>query len=278
MTSITAPDGGRVTYQLDGRGRVKSSKGPETEEIGYTYDDNDRILTETMVNPNTGDQTTVYEYNVFGAPARVTDPEEIVTLVHHDAANNPVRVIENETGQAQRITDHMLDERGRIMSTTINDIATIEYEYFPSGRTKLVRDDRGFETTNVYDELGRLITTTDGEGQITHFVYDGNGNQIKIVDARGLGSRDSEFASIFEYDGLNRLISESNPAGDTTRYKYDLRGNQTLVIDPRSEEESLDSDTVLLRHCWAARVNHQRRRSGDEVLLRLEQQRHPIRN
>ncbi len=109
------------------------------------------------------------------------------------------------------------------------------YAYYPSGRPKEVTqpgNDRP-STKFFYDELGRTIRIEDALGHSTHNIYDGVGNLVAIVDARGSGREDEQYRQVMEYNDLNHMISTSDQLGNTTRYEYDLNGNQKKLIDPR---------------------------------------------
>ncbi|TWU32833.1 dockerin type I domain-containing protein [Novipirellula artificiosorum] len=239
MVGITMPNGGNIVFNVDGRGRQIRKTGPTTEEIVTVYDDANRQIKTIVTNPATGDQVSTAVYNLFDTIAETSNPLGVVTRFEHDAANHPIRVIENVEGEAKRTTEHELDERGRVIHTTVNQLASTDNEYFPSGRLKSVTNGRAASVTMVYDERGLLVTQTDAGGGITHHVYDGNGNRIATVDPRAEGDRDNAvFRQTYEYDELNRLITSINPLGETTRYEYDLLGNQTRIIDPRSTEDT----------------------------------------
>ena len=239
LIGITMPDGGEISMTIDGRGRVLEQKGPTTEISRNSYDDENRVISHTVVNTETGDQVTKSRYNLYGTLARTEDALGHVTLIEHDAADNVVRVTENAEGSDKRVTVHTLDGRNRRIETTINGIASTKYEYLPSGRIKSMTDARENTTSYGYDELGRSITMTDAEGFVTHQIYDGNGNKIGVVDGRANGIRgNTTFRSSFEFDSLNRMISSTTPVGDVTRYEYDKLGNQIRVVDPRSTQNA----------------------------------------
>jgi len=78
-----------------------------------------------------------------------------------------------------------------------------------------------------YDELGRLIRTTNAAGQtVATYGYDENGNLRSQGDAQG---RTTQFA----YDALDRIEQVTDAKGGKTRYQYDAADRVTQVSDPR---------------------------------------------
>ncbi len=239
LIGTTLPDGGQITMKLDGRGRIIEQSGPTTEKILFSYDDDNHVLTQTIINSNTGNQVTTNQYNLFGTLARTIDAEGHVTRIEHDATNTPRKIIINDTGSDQRTMVMELDGRNRPIRITENGLAVTTKEYFPSGRIKAETNANGARTLHTYDELGRIVSNQDAEGNITHFVYDGNGNEVAMVDGRAQGDRsNTEFRVTKDYDALGRLIRVRNQVGDVTQFEFDKVGNQTKIIDPRSVNDS----------------------------------------
>ena len=82
------------------------------------------------------------------------------------------------------------------------------------------------EYTLDYDELGRVTTRTDGEGNTTTFAYH-PGGQIRTVTA-------PDGAKLYqaEYDVWGRPDSETDGNGNTTVYEKDRWGHVTKVTLP----------------------------------------------
>src|ERR1700722_19928454 len=92
-------------------------------------------------------------------------------------------------------------------------------------------------TTNSYDALNNLVTSTDLQGttrysyngydeltrvtdplgHATNYMYDGAGNLISVTDAAGTID--------YHYDAQDRLISATGPSLDITSTTYDPNGN-----------------------------------------------------
>jgi len=82
---------------------------------------------------------------------------------------------------------------------------------------------------NVYDELNRLIMTTDPEGAPTGYVYDLRDRPVRIIraDASELG---------YEYDAGGNLTAQSDADGYRTEYEYDALNRELRQILPTTAE------------------------------------------
>jgi YD repeat-containing protein len=103
----------------------------------------------------------------------------------------------------------------------------------------------GSVTQNTYDQNGNLVTTTDGDGNVTTYVYDADNRQTVTIDA--LTKRTTEMldavgnltemkdasnnVTTFAYDADNRKTSATNPMGYTGTFSYDAVGNLTSSTD-----------------------------------------------
>jgi RHS repeat-associated protein len=101
-------------------------------------------------------------------------------------------------------------------------------------------------TTYTYDNDGRLLTTTDGNGHTTTKHYDGDGNLEYEIDA-------NSNKTTYEYDLADQLIATTRPdksvlktdyypdgqiedqinaEGGDTHYTYDQLGHVSAITDP----------------------------------------------
>jgi RHS repeat-associated protein len=102
--------------------------------------------------------------------------------------------------------------------------------------------------SNTNDALGRVVSQSDGKGQISNFSYstvngnatttytdrngksevftfDSNYNELSAIDALNQTTTNT-------YDSANRVTSSTDPLNRVTSYTYDSQGNVLTVTDP----------------------------------------------
>lgn len=128
-----------------------------------------------------------------------------------------------------------------------------------------------------YDELGRMISRSDGAGTAQHFKYDGNGNQIELIDGAGSVQRSNYDAlgrvvssqagsgsvQYFHYDGLDRIVRIVDQRGLQTRYERDGFGRAWL-------KESPDTGTSTYSYAAPARVTGNVRSDGAQATMQYD--------
>ncbi|MGH7887625.1 MAG: RHS repeat-associated core domain-containing protein, partial [Candidatus Binatia bacterium] len=110
-----------------------------------------------------------------------------------------------------------------------------------------VTDALGRQTQMTYDNLNRVLTTTDPANATTTYVYDENGNTISVTDALNrqwtftYDKKDRQDTmkdppplnrvTRMQYDAADQLIGVISPSGRTMRYTYDERGQRKTIAD-----------------------------------------------
>jgi YD repeat-containing protein len=127
-------------------------------------------------------------------------------------------------------------------------------------------DENGHQTTHTYTALGlpagdtppaplgptnytfnsydQEATVTDGKGQLTTFMYDGEGRARSVAFADGgslgysydaagnvLAMTDATGTATYTYNTLNQLTKKTLPNGQTVSYTYDNAGNLLTKTD-----------------------------------------------
>ncbi len=100
-------------------------------------------------------------------------------------------------------------------------------------------------TTYVWDSLGRVSSVTDGDGDITTYLYNARDEIVRstyrggtIVDTswypNGLRRSDADNTrgtKTYSYDALGRQLNEIGPGSPSESYAYDSSGNITQYTD-----------------------------------------------
>ena len=178
--------------KYDRRGRVVQTINPVLTSRYTTYDAFDRVVTQVDAFTN----TTRYAYDTAKREVTLTTPEGVV-----------VSTIRNRLGDIQSVTQRVMD--GRTNTTTYRyDLPAEAGKGRLLSTTRLV-DGVPVTTTSGYDRTGRLVETTDA-----------NGNRVT-----------------YEYDAANRILTRTVDPGAghlalVTSYLYDAKGQQYQVTDP----------------------------------------------
>ena len=134
---------------------------------------------------------------------------------------------------------------------------------------------RVFSSSATYDELDRMISSTDSLGNIAQSFYDSRGNPARTIDPlgnvmrmdydifnrliahhrelteTGLGGSAviNTVRTKSEYDRNNNLITVMDALGRRTHYRYDALDRQRAIIYPDKSEFLLayDADSHLIR-------------------------------
>ena len=203
-----------------------------------TYDLQGNVETEREAS-DPRNITTRYFYDRLSRLVQTDFDDAGPQLVRHTTVYDNVGNVKIERNvSAGTESVHEYDRLYRRIKTTLPDLdsnsATFnglvdQFVYDPAGN--LIRQVHGkaefspgstiildLETTRtIYDQSGRVIMETDGNGDETHYRHDSEGNLLSVIDAEQNETK-------YKYDRLNRLIEETNAFG-TQRFEYDKTGN-----------------------------------------------------
>ena len=76
----------------------------------------------------------------------------------------------------------------------------------------------------TYDADDRLLSQTNGAGDIVTYTYDGVGNVIGVTDGNGN-------TTSYAYDSMDQLTTVTDALGHSTVIGYDGSGNEQTVTD-----------------------------------------------
>lgn len=243
--------GNKIVYSYDSRGRIASILAPK--EVGvspysvqYNY-----FLSPIVIQNKT--------YNLYGSttqnfdPDHPTNPIETVTLSNF--MGEPVQVkkdIAMTTGEKMSVSGLVLkDGLGR----AVKQFHPIFEEKNLTLNKKLNLNTSSYFTTTAYDELDRVVTTIneDGDATTTKYAIEGNyfrktvsqmqngATEIKsdiIIDAEGktVATRNylggSPVTTTFTYNSVGELLQTKDAESIVTTYNYDLGGRRIRENHP----------------------------------------------
>jgi RHS repeat-associated protein len=232
QANVQLPEGARDLVSdtfYDASGRVVRQSVPYAQPLleGYHQPDISQLATQT-------------EYDTFGRPWKVTQPDGSAVTTTIALAAEGGRVYQQVTvADAAGIpTTQWADTFGRTTRVVPQIGPHLEYLYDPAGRLKQVNniaaDSEVFSTTLTYDLAGRKLAMDDPDMGIWQYEYDALGNLLRQKDALG-----TQIA--FTYDGLNRITLKAVTPGSSVissgnvAYLYDqgpnALGQRTGMID-----------------------------------------------
>jgi RHS repeat-associated protein len=247
------PLGRRTSYQYDALGKLTQTTMPDGSVESSTYDVNGNRATST----DAAGRTTSFTYDEFNRQVRVMAPDGSFTQTIYSPGG---RVAANIDARGNR-TDFAYDTAGRRISTTLPAVA--------NGVGGPLTHPSIANTINL---LGAPVTTTDPNGRVTSFEYDGNGRLTRAIRPDGstlqqtfdaLGRRTSVTneegqTTTYGYDGLGRLVSVAGLAGNAT-YGYDEMGNLATQVDALGRTTSYRYDALnrLIRRQYPGGASEQ---------------------
>jgi RHS repeat-associated protein len=205
---VTYLDAANQVVEKDRRGTLKTT---QKDPLG-------RVLTVTRAG-------VLLEYNEYDGNGNKTlarDGSGKETVFTYDGANRLVLRIDGN-GTTER--------------------AETKFTYDATGNLETELDQRAkdlglaFSVKNAYDALNRLETTTDGEGNLTRYDYDPEGNRTLVKEPEGA-------ETTFAYDELGKLSSVAQPGNLVTTYKYDRNRNRIRQQDAEGHVVVLGYDEL----------------------------------
>jgi RHS repeat-associated protein len=199
----------------DGSGRVGRHTDLNGVATDFYYQSRGNIYQETRHLP-LGDRTTGYAYDHLHRVTSVTHPDGSVDRYHYNSGGRLVQMGD----AAGNYTSVSLD----IATNTVRRSASRHAAINSRPLTSSVAGT--FDSTTVFDALGRPYTEIGNHGQRIDFRYDDNGNLLSQTDAI---SRETKY----EYDPQDRLVRRRTSDGGVTIWTYDAEGRLASVTDPR---------------------------------------------
>uniref|UniRef100_UPI003F4946E8 RHS repeat-associated core domain-containing protein n=1 Tax=Nonomuraea sp. CA-252377 TaxID=3240003 RepID=UPI003F4946E8 len=259
LTSTTAPaytpPGGSalsptIEHAYDKAGQRISTTDPLDNVTTYDYDQLGRQVRITNPAPADGQTpgTWVTEYNMAGEKVATVDPTGARATASYDGLGRQITAtqIERKPASATYTTKMEYDDAGRLIKQIVpgqgTSTKTTTFKVNAAGEI-IEGADPGGTTTMAYDLAGRLVKSTDANGNASEAEYDLAGRKIKVTD---LGRDETRQNAVtvqrtrsMGYDLAGNQTSATSPEGHVTRQTFDALNRLTSLIEPVSGSESI---------------------------------------
>jgi RHS repeat-associated protein len=263
-------DGARKTehlYGYDADGNLTGYFDGRLEHTTFDYDGYDRRIGETtpgsLSSPDdeTSDpQTTTYEYDInSNLKTRTTARGGLAFHFGYDSHDRLTS--ERDPSNAQWTYAYDLNGNRTCAES-------------PNGDSSVCDENASHSTAFEYDESDRMRQMTDGDGQVTAYGYDADGNRDSVVapgSASHSGGDEVRRKTTIDYDGrgLPWRTTTSSEGGADKRIvldEYDPNGNLRRTVNPtgvngaglpKAPDQTASgggSDTDLADATWHATV------------------------
>ena len=217
---------------FDAAGNVSATINPLLKQWDYAYNSRNRKTDEwqpSVYDALSGIQFRPHlqwAYDGIGNVRATTDAKQQTTNKFYDPAN---RLVEIKTPavplpdgtMASGSTSMAYDGNGNVTQLTDPNGHATTNTYNALNGVLTTTDAANIQVINGYDEAGNRTSVQDGKQQTTTFSYDGLNRNTGITDP---ASRSTTFG----FDGLNKT-SRTDSNGSVTQYGYDLR-NRLLSV------------------------------------------------
>jgi YD repeat-containing protein len=193
QTKVIDANGGVQINTFDASGQVLTSVSAGGVLTQNTYDLRWNLIrtTQSFVD-GSGARTSTYAYDLLNRQIGVTDGNGFSTTIAYDDFGNQLSITHGQ---------YLVGSGDPAYNATKASQA--------APRTNLF----------TYDADNRMLSMTDGVGDVISYQYDAVGNRTSVTDGNG-------YTTQFTYDLLNRLTQITNPDGGVTRNAYDHVGNK----------------------------------------------------
>ena len=197
LIKISDAPGNYIQYQLDEEGnhekeQIFDSGNVLRRSLTQTFDLYNRVDISLQAN-----ETINKDYALDGTLDIVTDGKGAITDYSYDSL--------------KRLVSTMQDVGGTDIAT--RNVLT-QYTYNLHNRLTTVTDPNGGTTTNLYDDLGNLLSQSSPDTGTFNFTYDSAGNVATKIDAKG-----QVFNYIYNANSQLTYVDAPGNDGDIT-YTY----------------------------------------------------------
>ncbi|MGH3323761.1 MAG: putative T7SS-secreted protein, partial [Streptomyces sp.] len=237
VVAETEPTGATTRSEWDRYNRLLSRTDALGRATRYRYGEVGEV--QAVTRPD--GQTIEAEYNHLGLPVAITGVDGACWRQEYDERGNRTAV----TDPAGHTTRYAYGEQNHLTAVTDALGSTVQVRCDPAGLPVQITDPGGAVTTYARDAFGRptavvdplegttrlswtveeLSRRLDPDGSGESWIYDGEGNCTRHVDAGG-------GVTTFEYTHFDLLAAQTGPDGVRHEFTHDTELRLTQVTNP----------------------------------------------
>ncbi|KUN73594.1 type IV secretion protein Rhs [Streptomyces canus] len=252
LSTVTNSSGLPTRFANDAIGRVTAWTDTNDSSYHYTYDDEDRCVSQggeaghlsntytygdpdsttgrrTVTAVNSLGHSTRYEVNGDLQVVAETAPDGATTHTTYDHAHRPLTV----TDPLGRTRSYAYDGAGRTVLAIRPDGRYTSIAYSDDGLPVAVTGADGTQVTQQFDEFGNRTAVTETSGTTTRFTYDDQGHLESVTNALGDTTR-------VRCNAAGLPLEITDPLGAVTRYERDAFGRPVTITDPTGSVTHLE--------------------------------------
>ncbi|TFE24557.1 DUF6531 domain-containing protein, partial [Cohnella luojiensis] len=234
VTTIISPDDMKTSYEYDNAGRQKTVIAADGGRTEYAYDSWDRVIeSKQVIKP-------VLPSNIVVSSSGTLSEKVAITTYRYDSAGRQVE----EKRPNDSWTRYAYDGDGQVLETSVGGpvpqwngtpLASGTADSLYEGHEVLQRQQYTF------DKLGRVLTFTDGKGNMTRYVY--TGRTVETVtpalddNGQAIAYSRKEF-----YDPVGQLVKMISEADDVTTTSYNAFGHEVQSVNEEGQTVSTLTD------------------------------------
>ncbi|MBD5471572.1 MAG: RHS repeat protein [Lachnospiraceae bacterium] len=224
---------GRKTHtEYDADGHLVKETKPEGLVMEYSYDTAGDLV---CVRDNGGrEKLLIYDtcHNLTERKEKTAEGAYIEKTYRYDALG---RLICETDGEGHETCYRYEEKSAYPASTFYGDGTELKCEYSRSGRI-LSEDDGAVRWEYAYNQGGWRTMERDGEGNETHYLYDGMGRKLAMYTPIQWEKRDGKRTD-YQYDFLEHLVDTAYSDGSHEKLFRDGEGNILKKVHPNAYDE-----------------------------------------